>query len=132
MMKSVNIDEPFSCYREWLDEGIYVAMSGEISSKAMLTVNDPIVGDPRLDAIRFEIWDLTKVTSIIDEEQISSVVYYFDRETSAWSKGLKIALVISCPKIAAVFDEYHELMKNSYWETRTFSSLEDAKSWCAK
>lgn len=114
----------------WKQHGIVWHYSGVLTGNDLLQSNFDIFGDERFDDIRFQIVDLTKVDRIEVTEKLMRKVAHLDMAAARSNPRVKVA-VISNSDAATKLNEYYDKYcdDKSPWETRVFSSIEEAESW---
>lgn len=115
---------------EWVGNNVIVRMFGLVTLADILRINGYVISDPRLDYVKYELWDFSEVHTIIDPENIATVMCNYDISTSEWNKYLIFASVIGSTDSKILFDKYNKLMESSTWTVKSFLSLDEARTWC--
>ncbi|MBM4116720.1 hypothetical protein FJ251_03125 [bacterium] len=116
----------------WSEQGVLVAMAGDVDIKELNEANGRLHGDPRFDGMRYQLWDLlgASLGSITrrEIEQPSAI----DLVAARMNARVKVALVTVSPHDVQISEHYaaRSASLGSPWEIRIFSDLAAARAWC--
>lgn len=114
---------------DWEPKGVYKRFFGQVSFAEYSRSVSEALGDARTDSLRYIINDLTAVEGY-------SVTAWEAEEVSALSIGasksnprLRLAFVTRNPALRALISA---ALVVSRFEAKTFTSLDEARAWCAE
>lgn len=114
---------------EWKDQGFYRKFSADCSVREIVDSNLESHGDPRFDEIAYVINDFTEVENFdLDVEDIR-IIASLDGAAAISRPALKIAVVALNPDIVSWFRLYMECIEDTGYQSRLFTSVEDAREW---
>lgn len=92
--------------------------------------NFDIFGDERFDDIRYQIVNLTAVDSIEVTEKHMREVTHLDMAAARTNPRVKVAVISNSEAATQLHIYYNKLCdEKSPWETKVFSSDEEAYAW---
>jgi hypothetical protein len=115
---------------EWMGDNPHVIFFGDIDLAMINEATERIYGDPRLDRMKYLVCNFDKVERFKGNPEKLKTIIELDRYFFPWNQHLKIAGVFNDQKIREIVLEYTELVKDSKWKLKIFSSLDDALVWC--
>lgn len=113
---------------EWEPKGVFKKFTGTCSWSEYAQSQEDVLGDARLDDIRYIINDLLSVESYsitADEAQYSAAI---TRGASMSNPKVKIAFVTTDSRIAILVMAVRTLTP---YQVKTFPSVEAARVWCS-
>ena len=114
---------------EWEDHGVYWRYWGIVSGKELINSNLDIYGDERFDRMKYQIVDLTRVSSFnVTRDDMLKVAAY-DRAAALSNPRVKVAVIAQSTAIKSLTTLYDAENIESPWETRLFDTLDQARSW---
>lgn len=110
--------------------GLYWKYSGTLVIEDIMRANLKVMGDHRMDEVRYVIADFHDVerSSISPDDVIKIAV--FDEAATRSLRCLKIAFVVHGETQQALAKLYElKSREGTSWEYRSFSCAEDARAW---
>src|SRR5512133_814386 len=95
----------------WPDNTFLAEFSGRISALEVESVNHAFSGDARRDNVRYQIWDLSRVTSYEVPEHEIVYAAAFDKGVTAVRSNLRGAMVASDEQIRERIEKYLAVAK---------------------
>lgn len=114
----------------WQKQGVIWRYSGVLTGEDLLQSNFDIFGDERFDDIRYQIVNLIAVDSIEVTEKHMRKVAHLDMAAARTNPRVKVAVVSNseaATQLNVYYDKYCD--EKSPWETKVFSSVEEAEAW---
>lgn len=113
----------------WNKETVCCTFSGAVSGEELATCNLSMYGDPRFDDIRFQLFDMLKVTHVSFERDDVKLVAAYDRAAAKVNPNVKCALVSTDHVALKLSEVYRHENIGSPWEAKAFRSREEACEW---
>ena len=114
----------------WEDNGVYWKYSGKVAGNEIVDASTSIYGDPRFITLKYKFVDFLHAESVeIDNNQIALIAYQHLAAERA-NPYLKNAILIRHGhKMAYKFADF---FKNSSWEVKVFTDLDEANKWVGR
>ena len=117
---------------KWIANNAILSFEGDITFDDLDQANNEIYGDPRLDLMKYTIFDFRGAESIDINYDEMKVISTLDKGISKWNRNLKIAIIVddnnSNNKEKVL--NYIQLMEDNDWKIGYFIELEKAVEWC--
>jgi hypothetical protein len=114
----------------WLPHGVIWDYSEILTGDDVLQSNLEIFGDERFDELRYQIVDLTKVSSVEVTKKHMRKVAHLDMAAARTNPRVRVAVVATTCESVCIGDLYDQLtLKKSPWVTKIFNSREEAEAW---
>ncbi|MDX1283901.1 MAG: hypothetical protein R3182_02770 [Draconibacterium sp.] len=114
----------------WEGNNAIITFFDELTIYDIIESTNKTFGDSRFDRSSYQIGDFTKVKKLSIGSKAGITASIFDKSASQWNKKLKLANVTTDPDLIQEIHDYDSEMEESGWETKLFSTLEEAKKWC--
>lgn len=108
----------------WIDNNPIVIFRGIVDFNVINNANMRIVGDPRFDDMKYQIFEYCNVEKILITEEEAQTLGVLDKSATIWNREVKVALVFKDKTILKPANKYAEEMKDSGWEVQTFHDIE--------
>ena len=89
-----------------------------------------LYGDERFDNMRFQIFDISKVTKVNAPESDISVIAALDRSSAKWNPNVKVACITEDDYSMQLIEIYASYLMDIEWEVKIFTNFDDALAWC--
>ena len=110
-------------------KGVLITLSVALDGDELFQVNEKIYSDSRFDNLHYQLWDFTKVSEFnVNIEDVSKIAAH-DRAAALSNSSMKVALVAAEEMIQTFANLYEGEMFESPWESRMFTSMDEAKQW---
>lgn len=114
----------------WQEHGVVWHYSGVLTGNELLQSNLDIFGDERFDDIRYQIVNLAGADKIEVTEGHMRKIAYLDMAAARTNPRVKVAVVSdndAATQLSVHYDKFCDA--KSPWESRVFSSIEEAEAW---
>ena len=113
----------------WVTRGVLVTLSEQLDGDELFQVNEKVYGDSRFDNLRYQLWDLTKVTEFnVNIEDMIKIAAH-DKAAALSNSSLKVAIVATEEMIQTLISLYQAEIFTSPWESQMFNSIDEAQQW---
>ncbi len=113
----------------WEEHGVYKRFWGFVSYQEYSRSQESVLGDPRVDEIRYIINDLLAVEGYTVTTEQAEYLASFNRGSSFSNPRIRIAYVTRDAKVIFLMRAMSAI---SSYRLKDFPTLEDAKSWAAE
>ncbi len=117
---------------KWEKHGVIASFSGSLTFQENESANTEIYNDPRIDDLRYVIWDLSDISEQLVTESEAKTIAKFDNVVGSQLKHMKLGFVTVDDAARLFLGQYSVQAINCGipWEFQNFDTLEKAKSWC--
>lgn len=115
----------------WENDGVRWVYTGVMSDDDVLRSNQELYEDSRFETIKYEIADLTHIARFAATAETVRKLTHMDAEQSARNANIKVAILATEALVLGIANMYALAATESPWETRVFSSEEEAREWLA-
>jgi hypothetical protein len=115
----------------WPDNTFLAEFSGTTTAREIAAVNHAFSGDPRIDSVRYSVWDFSQVTMIDMSRNEIEEAAAFDKGLTYTKRHLKGALIAVNDQVRTQIETYMAAAQSLdvSWDTRIFDKLEVARAW---
>lgn len=114
---------------EWEKHGVLWRYWGIVTGNELIKSNLDIYGDERFDAMKYQIVDLSKVSTFnVTRDEMLKVAAY-DRAAALSNPRVRVAVITDLTAIKSLTRLYDAENIKSPWETEIFTDIEDARIW---
>ena len=113
----------------WIDCNIVVEFFNELNIDQLIQVSNIIYGDSRLDEMKYQIFDFTKVSNVNLTSKEVAIISALDTGATNWNKSVKVASIATDSYMKQMINEYTKGMQDTKWESMTFENIIEAKKW---
>jgi hypothetical protein len=115
---------------QWEAHGVYIQMSGEISAKDVMAVNDAIYQHPNFKTTMcYQLADFLGCTKVHAEPDEVRQIARQDSIMSSQRPGVMVAIVTNSPLLYGYSRMYQICTERSAWETEIFDNVDAAREW---
>ena len=111
---------------EWEGSNPIVSIEGILNFERMNAADEAIYGDQRLDTMKYQLWDLRKITQVDLLKEEITIVGVLDRSASCWNNDVKVISVTDNKKIIELTETYNEQLESTNWKAYIFSDMDEA------
>ena len=114
----------------WEENGVYWKYSGKVAGNEIVDASTSIYGDPRFITLKYKFVDFLKAESVeIDETQMALIAYQHLAAERANPYLKNVILIKSGQNMAYKFADF---FKNSSWEVKVFTNMDEANKWVGR
>lgn len=113
----------------WEARGVVRTAVGDIAADELFNSVADLQNDPRFDALRYVVEDLSAVASVALDESGLDMLIASAIGAALSNPHIRIAVVLRSPQLIRMAREF---AAQSPYITRTFSTLEAARDWIAQ
>jgi len=117
---------------EWEGNNPLLILEGDIIFDDLYYLDGKIYGDSRFDLTQYICYNMLEVNSLNVTKNDIAAISALDKSASRWNAKIKLAIVVQDEHIRREALLYIDFMKDSSWETKVFSALNEALDWCRK
>jgi len=114
---------------KWEHKGIRRVFTNKTSGKEIFWANLDLQKDSRFDDVNYVINDFTKLVDFEVSETEVDMITGSDDAASIKNTNIKIAIVATLEPFLVWVELYLEMMRNSPFECKVFSNVNDAYKW---
>jgi len=115
----------------WESKGVYRHFNGLVTGEEILESNFKLQADSRFEVIDYVINDFTRVTDHTVTLADTNAYAVTDEIAANEKPSLNIAIIVTKKDLFEVADMYCELMKAMKYNSKTFKTIKQARSWVA-
>jgi hypothetical protein len=116
---------------DWEPKGIVWTFWGVVTGEELLSSNHEIYGDPRFDALHYQIVDLTGVEQFVVSEDDMIILAATDRAAALSNGSMRVAVAAVDGAIRELSRLYAEASGGSPWRQEMFDTVAEAREWVA-
>jgi hypothetical protein len=116
---------------EWLEQGVHIHFRGTVRDQDILDVYHTINGDPRFDALRFQIMNYQQVAKIAYGVEDIFKYAHLTKASSLSNQQMKIAQVGGPDDALALANLYQCETDDTPWQFEVFVDETAALHWAA-
>ena len=113
----------------WQDKGVVDRQQGHLKLEDVLESVGLVHGDERFDDLRYQIIDLTGMTTFDFQDDDAHMVAALDRVSARTNPYQKIAIVVTQPAFIPLAQAYVSSISPAFAEARHFTELNEALAW---
>lgn len=114
---------------DWEAHGVHWHYWDVVTGDELIRSNLDIYGDERFDSMKYQLVDLSQVSSFkVTRDEMLKIAAY-DRAASLSNPRVKVAVVARINAIKSLTELYDAENLRSPWETRVFETLQQARDW---
>ena len=116
---------------QWFDKVVYCRFTGSVTREDLLESNMSLYGQPAFDDLRLQVFDMLAAAEIRFSIRDVKEVAACDRAAAKINPLIRCALVARDEVALSLSEIYQKESCPSPWESRSFTSLEEAIEWAA-
>lgn len=114
---------------DWEKNGVCCTFSGKATGMELIQCNNDIYGNKRFDEIRYQLFDMMRVTEIAIEDEDVLIVAACDKAAALTNPTVKCALVTNNEIILSLSILYQKGIEKSPWKGLSFHNVSKAREW---
>lgn len=115
---------------EWNGSDVFVTFGTKVEGEEILSIDDKIYGDSRLEYMRFQLFDFSQACDINLDVIDMKVIGTLDKKASRWNNHVKVAIITTDSRLKQLVRFYTKIMADTNWEVMLFSKKAEAVEWC--
>ena len=113
----------------WEKNGVYRKYHNGINGKQLIQASEDVLGHELFDSIRYVINDILDVTEHDVKTSDIITIAAMNRAAALTNPHIKVAIVASMPTVKVLASLYGDLMSQSSYPSKIFTSLDEARIW---
>ena len=115
--------------------GVLVTLSGVITGKELIGINEQIYETDHNKRLRYQIWDFTNVDILEMKTKDIEKLVLQDMEEANYNSNQSVAIIGPTQTLKGIDSMYHYIsdscIRNGF-PSKSFSNMGDARSWIAE
>lgn len=114
---------------KWSARGVEWRYYGVVTADETRKTDNAFYSDPRSDTARYQLIDLRDVEELLFTLHEQEVSAGYDAAQSRSTPNVRVAFVVPDDRFDETLAVYMQILNNSTWRAKTFTSMEDARAW---
>ncbi|MGQ8338104.1 hypothetical protein ACUNWD_16250 [Sunxiuqinia sp. A32] len=115
---------------DWKNNGAFIKIEGILDFEVVMEANDLLIGDPRFDAILYQIWDFREIKSVSIEVEDAKTIATVNKAATRWTKNVYVGILANINQNNLQFFElYRKTMQDTAWQYGIFQNYKDLTDW---
>ncbi len=114
---------------KWTERGIEWRYYGVVTAAETREADNAFYNDPRSDTAKYQFIDLRDVEELIFNVHEQEVNAGYDAAQSKSTPNVRVAFITPDDRFDELLAVYMQLLNNSSWRAKTFTSVEAAREW---
>ena len=115
--------------------GVLVTLSGVITGRELIGINEDIYENDPSKKLRYQIWDFTSVDILEMKTKDIEKLVLQDMEEANYNSNQSVAIIGSTRTLQGIDSMYHYIsdscIRNGF-PSKSFSNMDDARNWIAE